>query len=381
LHTKGKQMENNIFDFATSELSHSAFFAWLISQIAPKSDYHADVSEKGLELVNECLIISGNSTINKLEDIDKIVVKRELSHIDIVVFIRAKNNRKIGIIIENKVGAQESRKRQLLDYFEEGQKLIDGYFKNEKNEKVFIYLKSDYDYDDPLVRFDSKRKLISTNFKKIGWKSLYRIFENSKSSNDSILKSYSYWIEEKHNLIESKLNINTQISSSKGIEQLEEDHVGQVHILKSVFCELFDGKKPFCGEKDDNGYYRWYYKPNIFVKLGTDKGSPWSELWFSDLGFDELSFFYRIQLNKPQPLLHARLGYWGTEDRIKEKKELYERYMICVKKYGLLDLTSNFKFNSNNYVSTLCAFKLIGNSIEQLSEIQKIHLDFIGKKS
>jgi hypothetical protein len=59
----------NIFDFATSELSHSAFFSWLIQQIDPQSDYGLEVREQGLELVNECLKSHRLETITSLEDI------------------------------------------------------------------------------------------------------------------------------------------------------------------------------------------------------------------------------------------------------------------------------------------------------------------------
>jgi|SRR3972149_6494857 len=128
----------NILDFATSELSHSAFFSWLINQIDPQSDYSLEVREKGLELVNECLKTHKIKPINGLGDIDSAIVKRELSHIDIAAFINTKSGRKIGIIIENKVGAQESRKNQLTDYFKEGTKLIEEHFKKAESEKILF---------------------------------------------------------------------------------------------------------------------------------------------------------------------------------------------------------------------------------------------------
>ena len=366
----------NIFDFATSELSHSAFFSWLIKQIDPKSYYSLEVREKGLELVNECLKTHKIKPINGLGDIDSAIVERELSHIDITAFIYTKSGRKIGIIIENKVGAQESRKNQLTDYFKEGTKLIEEHFKKAESEKIFIYLKSDYDFDDPLTRFDSNGNVVTTNFKKIDWREIYKIFEKSKSSEDSILQSYACWIKKKYDSIENKLNVSHLLLPNEGIKLLKNDHIGQVHLIKEIFAKLFGDKKPFCGKKDESGYHRWYYLSDLYLKLGTDKGSPWSELWFSEES-NGLNYFYRLQPNVPEPLLHARLGCWVSENPIAEKQGLYNKYINLIYKHGLSNLKSKFKFNPNNNESTLSAFNLIGASIEELRRIEELHLDFL----
>ncbi len=337
-----------------------------------------EIREKGLELVNECLKSHRIAPINGLGDIDSATVKRKLSHIDIAAFINTKSGRKISIIIENKVGAQESRRDQLTDYFKKGTTLIDKYFRNTESEKIFIYLKSDYDYDDPLTRFDLNGQVVATNFKKIGWRDVYRIFGTSKSSEDSILRSYACWIKKKHDSIEYKLNVNRLLSPSEGIELLKEGHIGQVHIIKEIFAKSFRDKRPSCGKKDENGYHRWYYGSNFYLKLGTDKGgSPWSELWFPEDSAEDLCYLYGLRLNKSKPLLHAVLGYWGSGNRIAEKQDLYARYINLINKHGLSNLKSEFKFNPNNHKSTLCAFNLIGNPIEELRKIEELHLDFL----
>ena len=164
------------------------------------------------------------------------------------------------------------------------------------------------------------------------------------------------------------------LSPNEGIELLKNDHIGQVHLTKEIFAKSFRDKKTICGEKDKSGYDCWYYGPYFFLKLGTDKGSPWSELWFPKES-DDLNYFYRLQPNVPEPLLHARLGYWGSENRIAEKQGLHNKYINLIDKHGLSNLKS--KFNPNNYVSTLSAFNLIRNSIEELRKIEELHLDFL----
>ncbi len=369
--------QNNIFDFATSELSHSAFFAWLISQADPKSDYTIDVRTKSLEFINECLKIYKFDPITELENINSVIVKRELKHIDIVAFITTKTCRKIGLIIEKKVGAQESRKNQLREYFAKGTSIIDNHFNSMENEKVFIYLKSGYDFDDPLTRFDKKRNIIPTNFKKINFQKLYAIFPVSKIYKDSILRSYTSWIKKNYDSVMYKLNIERLLSRQEGSDLLTEDHIGQTYLIKNIFVKSFnEHKNPICSEIDKNGHYCYYYTDDMFIKLGYDRGgSPWSELWFPKIS--DISYFYRIQLNKPDPLFHVRLGYWDKGNRSLEKQSLHEKYLTLIEAKGLTHLKANLKFNSSNLSSCMSAFKVLEKSIEDLQMIEGLHFDFI----
>lgn len=363
------------------------FFAWLIRQIGPDSDYNSsEVQNKGLELLNECLKIHEFEPISGLKDIDSVDVTRELSHIDIVAFIKTKGGRNIGLIIENKVGAQESRKNQLIDYCAEGKKIIDENFKNQKSDKVFIYLKSDYDYDDPLTRFDENRNIVKTNFKIINFKKLFEIFDASKNFEDSILKSYAWWMENKYKYIKHKLtvDIGELLSINKGPKLLENDHIGQTRLIKNIFVKSFNNKQPECAEKDVNGYHRYYYTSKLdsgmFIKLGTNSGSPWTELWFSEKPvLSDISFFYRLQFNRLEPLFHARLGYWDKNNRSSEKQNLHDKYLTLIDKHGMKNLKTDFKFNPNNQVSSMSTFRILGEPIEILQKIEELHFDFLSE--
>jgi hypothetical protein len=157
---------------------------------------------------------------------------------------------------------------------------------------------------------------------------------------------------------------------------LQNDHIGQTHLIKNIFNKSFEKcKLPICSEKDKNGHHRYYYSNDMFIKLGTDKGSPWTELWFSEIS--DVSYFYRLQLNKPEPLFHARLGYWGKGKRSNEKAKIQDRYVKLIDKHGLLNLKTKFNFNPNNYVSSLSAFSILEKPIEALQKIEELHLEFI----
>jgi len=371
--------EYNIFHFATSELSHSAFFAWLIKQIDPQSDYSLEVREQGLELVNECLKTYHLERINGLEDIDLVEVEREVkrenSKIDITAFIRTKSGRKIGIIIENKVGAQESRKNQLLDYYKNGENIIKEHFKANDAEKVFIYLKSDYDYDDPLVRQDSEGKLSPTRFEKINWKDLYHLFEKRTDSQDSILRSYALWIKEKHDSIQEKLNKPIEHLLSEKIN----NQIEQERLIKEIFEKTFSDKKtPSWSKKDRHGYLFYYYGPELFLKLGISRGGGrWTELWFEDEK-KSLNYFYRIEAGKS--FIYAKLGCWERDSVVREKaelkkKELRDKYISLIENRIKSDRDNSS--SKPTYATIIGAFNFQGKSIKDLRKIEEVHFDFL----
>jgi hypothetical protein len=365
--------KKNIFDFATTELSHSAFFAWLICQTDPSSDYSTAVREQGLSVVNTCLKSHNIDPIEKLEDIESTIVERESFHIDITVFIKTKTGRNVGIIIENKIGAHESRKNQLMDYYSSGKKWITEQSKGKPTEEAFVYLKSDYDFEDPLVRKDDNNNLITLKFKKIDWQKIYHLFKDNIHSDDSIIRSYACWITKKYQSILNHLDVNRLLSGNDGRDLLK-SHIGQVTLIKSIFDKLFkDYKRPCCREKDKNGYLRFYYQKDYpFFKLGTDKGSPWSELWLSEMS--DSHYYYRLQINAQGPLLHARL-YGGTEEKRKYFREEYEK---LIDKHGLSEFKANLRpSNIKYYAYTMFSFVLLEKSIEELRKIEDVNNDFL----
>jgi len=394
-------MKNNIFDFATSELSHSGFFAWLISQIDPgSSGYDKAVRTKGLELVNKMFEKYAFNPIPSLKDIESATVEREesvrrgKSRIDIIAYIRLKDGTNIGLVIENKVGADESSRNQLADYHKDGTELIKKHFYHEASDKVFIYLKSDYDFEDPLVRFkldkNTDRVLATkpTRFRKIDWRDLYTLFQNTLSTPDSILKSYSRWIKKKHDSIQSKLDLSRLLSKIEGAKLLK-DHIGQVQLIKNIFKKHFSKKHPIFAGRDHNNYTRYYYSrdPQFFLKLGFDQGgTQWTQVWFPRVGkAGEIGFFYEVKVRTirggDEPFIRAEVGYWGKKNKVNEKRKINTAYANLIPKYNLEQIRCNFQFKANKKVSSLYAFELVGHNIQTLQKIEDLTDDFLKQLS
>ena len=88
----------NIFDYATSELSHDAFIAWLMSWADPQFEGHA-LHELSRDVLFKCFI----NTCQLQPDSLKVEVIRQHYHIDVFVKVTTTDNTVWGLIFENKV--------------------------------------------------------------------------------------------------------------------------------------------------------------------------------------------------------------------------------------------------------------------------------------
>ncbi len=379
-------MTFNLFDFATSELSHSAFYAWLIQQVHPEANgFDREVRETGRELINQMLSLSEASTISDLNEIEKCVVKTERSknrcRFDIVVFLRLNSGRNIGIIVENKLSSNESRPDQLKTYLEEGEKLIKLEFNVEEPEQHFIYLKADWDYGYTLEGIQNSEGPPQRRFRMINWQTINKIFGERKYS-DSILKSYSEWISNKHKSISSKLAIENLLSPQID-ENLLNDHISQTTIFRHMFPKLL--RKPQSFEKDKDGYTRYHYDEwgNIFMKLGNEKnGTPWSQLWGWDLG--NMDLFYRIQLRPHNGKLEPRLEVKVYSRKEKKDHEVVARVEKLKSQYHNLTAESDLapmlipkRSAKGQWELLVTSFRLNGFDIEKLPQIENIHNEFV----
>lgn len=103
-HSKIRKYRNNLFKFATSELSQDALIAWMFDNFHFKLDNKA-LYNLSIEMVRTFL---GDAN---LSNIDTVRVIQQYKNIDVLVVV----NEKYGIIIEDKIFASE-RKDQLYDY-------------------------------------------------------------------------------------------------------------------------------------------------------------------------------------------------------------------------------------------------------------------------
>lgn len=97
--------EPNIFDYATNELSHDAFYCWLLEWAGKNYQY------KDPHLHKLALAFVRKFTGDECITVDKIDIKRQVKGVDIVAII----NGKYAIFIEDKLNSS-ARKNQLNDY-------------------------------------------------------------------------------------------------------------------------------------------------------------------------------------------------------------------------------------------------------------------------
>lgn len=109
----------NLFDFATSELSHDAFIAWLMSWSDPmyKDEQLHNFSKKVLEDFFEL-------SEKKLSGVQQVEVKTQYQNIDVLILVTDGSGTEWAVIIENKIHSREhsdqlKRYRQIIHEDEE----------------------------------------------------------------------------------------------------------------------------------------------------------------------------------------------------------------------------------------------------------------------
>lgn len=129
---------NNIFSFATGELSQDAFICWCLNWINESNNITTHrYRQLGLDLLAK--LIDNLSEKNQLLDvdinsIDKIILVQQVLNIDVLAIIPQYN---LAIIIEDKTSASEHGD-QIKSYRES----LDGVFKNEKPKTAYNKLKN-----------------------------------------------------------------------------------------------------------------------------------------------------------------------------------------------------------------------------------------------
>ena len=228
---------NNIFNFATSELSQDAFIAWALNWI------NEDKSLPLYEMAADLLKAMGETDDSIRGGIE---IRTQLKRIDILVTVKSSNR---AIIIEDKTYTSE-HDNQIARYRDEITKLpTDVKTELDIDDKVEIrtvYFKTGFMYD-----YD---KQVQADVKIDGWK-LKKIIAKYKNKSE-ILDSYIEFLTErlewydKHKVFTVPANIKNHT-------------IAQYRLMRSFFPEeLWDGK----GE-----LYKVYDGSNR-------DGSPWTEM-------------------------------------------------------------------------------------------------------
>lgn len=289
--------QNNLFNWATSELSQDAFFCWLLSwlekpNITLENSKLREVAFKFLEkLTNKDL------DIHKVEG--HIKVHRQKNHVDIAIKL---NKYQYWILIEDKVHGKDSKSKQ--------RKYAETFLKNDPGYEVIqSYIKtgtidsSDYNLDIPLIGIDELNELFA-----------------SYNLNNQIYLDFKNYIKQK---IEERETIKKELFETKRYDGLK-FHIGQSLFFDQLLNEGFLGI--------DN---RKCYK-----KVGVSRGGQqWTELWLTNHKekWDyEDAIFYRLEYRNKTT--HLSLRQYNNRfnkakpTELKPKQERYERLRSLFKK-------------------------------------------------
>ncbi len=294
-------MDNNIFSFATKELSQDAVICWMLNWIKyPNSELY-NLSKEMFHLLG-------------VEDVDanqEITIDRQLNKADIVVTL---HGQKQILIIEDKVYSSEhgNQIEEYAKYFRELSHQKE-HIKNNTDEPYIVktvYFKTGYYYDaDKLVIADVT----------INAAQFYNIISNQKYKNISeILDAF---VEHLKGIMEYYEEYGDYRKKYKeGGYYISGETIAQHNLMRTIFPE-------------DN----WDKTTEIFkVRTGTSSGRPWTETdicgkIYHKESEDYYRFFWRIDTNNKGPYLSLRLYDWFDKKNESNKNRHVEIYDIYVK--------------------------------------------------
>ena len=337
---------NNIFNFATSELSQDAFICWLCNWVNFDDNSLSEDEKKLKALATEFI---EKMIGEKLED-RKVNIKRQYQKIDVLLeiqnkteFITNENEKNpvvdIYVIIEDKVGTG-LHSNQIEIYT----KLISEKNKNINEGKALIKTVYYKIYDE-----DNMERLKENGVNVIlGRKKILELFRRDEDDiKNSIFRNYYDYLS----------NIETDVNSydKKNLEDWNSNcYIGFFKKLKNEgsYLEHADGRKKDCS---------WGYVNN--------SSGGFMGMWWFPLKMEEVSqVTKKFQLWQNQLELNNDLYLQIEQFHKKEKeKEIYNKKNIIAVKYSLTDKEDD-KYDEKVKVSSEIRNKIYKELKEKLKE-------------
>lgn len=378
---------NNLFSFATKELSHDAFLCWIINAIKEREYPVADLAK---ELLNAMTGLSKNTA----EEYQNINIYRQHHKIDILVVFTDEEGQH-ALIIEDKTFSTE-HDNQIKRYTDEIEKEIrDGNHKS-NNEPCFAanvvlhlcYLKTGYWTDEETFasknRFDISEKW---SYQGINAKRLISILENYRKSHCLIdmFVEYLYDVQSEYRRIEK--SIDDSWNSPLSFETMSNAY-GQLYLARKLFpkhgCDLKqipipEGMPAFSVPVPHFNY----------VYSGSSRGTPWTQYCFWGEGINQKDWSClpedQCTLDKRTPLAHYL--FWRIDkDRISLRYYSHykfdnESYQEKIKNecYGIADSIGQCPKRTASHEFSIIERKYLDfNSHAELSEfVVDTHCKFV----
>ena len=339
--TDRAKKSNNLFDFATSELSQDAFFCWSLNWLAVKEDTEDPYYKYGKAMLD---LFLGE---HKKDIYKEVEVLKQFNRIDVLVLFKDNQDNQYALIIEDKTNTSEHNeqiekyKNQLNDALSKDEKI--GY-KNLPGTQIYTaYIKTGIMYSkdifmkntvDTVVDFDRLYSLLKAYSP-----------ESKEPIPSDIFLDYYHYVEETQ---ESHKKIEEMIEKNLYVEALKTTY-GRYCFLKKIFYEE-NGKMDLnCKDKTDEA--DMYVET---IKSGNNKGKvPFADyaIWHAKQNEK------MVETNQRDEEYHSIFWHIDSSQSIAEKKE--DEPFISLRYYD--DCT---KVNENTRKRKKVNYSLLRKEIE-----------------
>lgn len=289
---------NNIFNFATSELSQDAFICWCLNWLNYKDSELRDLAVDLLKAFGE----------EDVSDNQEIIIKRQFKKIDILVVFKELNR---VYIIEDKVDSFESEE-QIKKYKEEIRKE----YKN--SEIKTVYFKTGFHFS-PDKNVEADKIITGKMFKEILEK--YR-------NKSEILDSYYEYLVEKLRIQENEKDYLECKTESHWDWNIAKSNISQYCFLKEIFLE----ERIVSFRNKRSGYAVSQYNllgKKLFVPKTNEKYAIfWRVDTLTEGTYLRLSYYYIFKNRKDSKTLNYKeineIGYNIVHKKIYDIIEEYQ---------------------------------------------------------
>lgn len=287
--TNNKPKTNNLFNFATSELSQDAFFCWSLNWLAVKEDTDNPYYKYGKAMLD---LFLGE---NKKDIYKEVKVLKQFNRIDVLVLFKDNQDNQYALIIEDKTNTSEHNeqienyKNQLNDALSKDENI--GYKNLPGNQIYTAYVKTGIMYTDDL---DMKNKVNTTiNLDKL-FKFLDLFHELSNQTISTINSNiYLDYYEYLHGINDFQNEIINNFKKNQYVENYESTHTelgyknifqdpyAQYYFLKKIFVECDKNRNSSESPKNDE----IIFKSRIYSGSNKD-GTKWTQYCFWEKQFE-----------------------------------------------------------------------------------------------
>ena len=364
---------NNIFRYATKELSQDAFIAWILSfATMGKEKYEQEESALYWSLAQNYL----NKFVNKTRMlgtakaeymVDKIAMQEDKIDVFAIIYKADEPSKKIALIIEDKV------------YTSYHDNQIERYYSKKKNqypdyEIKVIYYKTGPMVDEEDMGLEMLRKK-GINIDVIRLDDIMDILGDLKVKDTyNIINMYKQYLSEKN---QERLRVRRAIEEYKGNIYGENNYLNTEYGQFVLMDHIFKNRKKLVMDDSEPISFK------DFIYNGSSRGTPWTQYWFfeemhhkEDVANSEYrkshGIFWRLDTDR------ISLRYYVNSGLIKPE---HDETLNALREICSRIVTDGWKETRNH---ATYEFSLIERRIGEndtysniISEVSMLHKDFL----